>query len=258
MRRGEVLPEGTHLRIGSIWLWCVCFGVASAADPPAGAQSAREALERLRLGNQAYVAAQFDPARNGAARRAELAGGQHPFATVLSCADSRVPPETIFNQGLGDLFVVRVAGAVAGQTVLGSIEYAAEHLHVPLVVVMGHSSCGAVKAAMETPPPAKPDPAGVNLERILSAIRPSLPRALSYGDQWANAVYASVEQNIGDVIRLSPVLAEMGEAGKVILVGAFYDLNSGKVHFSEPVVFRRRSEQVSGGRSSAPVSEAHR
>lgn len=246
------------MRTGSIWFCCVCLGVASAADPQVGAQSARESLERLRQGNQAYVAGRLDPVRNGAARRAEVAGGQHPFATVVSCADSRVPPETIFNQGLGDLFVVRVAGAVAGQTVLGSIEYAAEHLHVPLVVMMGHSSCGAVKAAMENPPPAKPDPAGLNLERILSAIRPSLPRALPYGDQWANAVYASVEQNVRDVVRLSPVLAEMGEAGKVIFVGAFYDLNSGKVHFSEPVVFRHRSEHLSGGRSPAPVSEAHR
>ena len=246
------------MRTGSMWLWCVCFGVASAADPQAGAQAAREALERLRQWNQAYVAGQFDPARNGAGRRAEVGGGQHPFATVLSCADSRVPPETIFNQGLGDLFVVRVAEAVAGQTVLGSIEYAAEHLHVPLVVVMGHSSCGAVKAAMESPPPAKPEPAGLNLERILSAIRPSLPRAFPYGDQWVNAVYASVEQNVGDIVRLSPVLAEMGEAGKVTFVGAFYDLNSGKVHLSEPVVFRRRSEHLSGRTSPAPVSEVHR
>jgi carbonic anhydrase len=118
------------------------------------------------------------------------------------------------------------------------VEYAAEHLQVPLVVVMGHTSCGAVKAAMETPPPAKPDPAGINLERILAAIRPSLERAAPTGDRWANAVYASVDQNLKDIVRGSPVLNELGESGKVMFVGAVYELESGKVNFSEPVEFR--------------------
>jgi carbonic anhydrase len=113
----------------------------------------------LRTGNQQYLAGQFDLLRIGPAARARVAESQHPFATVLTCSDSGVPPEIIFSQGLGDLFVVRVAGAVPDQAVLGGIEYAAEHLHVPLVVVMGHLARGAVKSAMESSPPIKPAPA---------------------------------------------------------------------------------------------------
>jgi carbonic anhydrase len=155
-----------------------------------------------------------------------------------------VPPEPIFNQGLGDLFVVRTAGAVADQAVLGSMEYAAEHLHVPLVVVMGHTSCGAVKAAMETPAPAKPDPAQLNLERILSAIRPSLPGTPGHGNAWADAVYASTEHSLSDVVHHSPVLAHMGESGAVLMVSAVYELESGKVHFSKPLEFHAAHSRV--------------
>lgn len=210
-----------------------CLAVAAAALAGEPAVTAKQGLERLRRGNAAYQAGKIDVSRAGAERRAEVAGSQHPFATVLTCSDSRVPAELIFNQGLGDLFVVRTAGAVADQVVLGSIEYAAEHLHVPLVVVMGHTSCGAVKAAMETPAPAKPDPAGLNLERILSAIRHGLEHAAPTGDRWANSVYASVDQNLDNIGRHSPVLAELGESGKVLFVGAVYELDSGKVNFSD-------------------------
>lgn len=238
------------MTIRVIWACLLCWS-AAAAEPAA---AARQGLERLRLGNEAFRAEKIDVTRAATARRMEVARGQHPFATVLTCADSRVPAELIFNQGLGDLFVVRTAGAVPDQAVLGSIEYAAEHLGVPLVEVMGHTSCGAVKAAMDsrdTPPPARPDPAGVNLERILSDIRPSLRHAAPHGDHWISAVYASVEQHIGDAVRLSPVLAELGESGKVMLVGAVYELESGKVHFSEPVAFRARPN-----RAAAPAVAA--
>jgi carbonic anhydrase len=221
----------------SIWIWyfCVAFAAVASAQPASVHIDGREALDRLRAGNQRYLAGQFDLVRIGKAARARVAESQQPFATVLTCSDSRVPPEIIFSQGLGDVFVVRVAGAVPDQAVLGSIEYAAEHLHVPLVVIMGHLACGAVKSAMESPPPAKPDPAQANIERILSAIRPSLSHAQPQGDKWANAVHASVDQNIDDAIRLSPVLAESVTSGKVMLVGAVYDLGSGRVDFSKPV-----------------------
>lgn len=224
-------------------LVCLCAGTCSAADSPIASHAGPDALARLRQGNQTYLADRFAGSTQlGPARRAEVMMGQHPFATIVSCADSRVPPEIVFGQGLGDLFVIRVAGAVAGPTVLGSIEYAAEHLHVPLVVVMGHTSCGAVKAAMETPAPVKKDLAGANLEQILGAIRPSLAHALPYGDAWLNAVYSSVEQNIADVLRLSPVLDEMAESGKVIFVGAVYELESGRVHFSEAVTLKHHAQ----------------
>lgn len=230
-------------------------GVSTAAAGAAPPDSAAAGLECLRRGNEAYVATQTDTSRWGPERRVAVAAGQHPFASVLTCADSRVPPELIFSQGLGDLFVVRTAGAVADRAVLGSLEYAAEHLHVPLLVVMGHSSCGAVKAAMESHAPLKPEPAGLNLEHILSAIRPSLARAPRTGDPWRNSVYASVEQNLSDVIRLSPVLAELGREGKVRLVGAFYDLESGKVQFSEPVVIP--TPRAAAHPAAGHATEAH-
>jgi len=231
MNRNMKMPTA-FLSMGLLAVFASVY--LAASDQKASPQAAKEGLERLRHGNAAFIAEQFDLHRVGATRRIELATGQKPFATILSCADSRVPPEVVFSQGLGDLFVVRVAGAVADKAVLGSVEYAAEHLGVPLVVVMGHLSCGAVKAAMDSKPPARVDPAGVNLEQILSSIRPALPRARTEGDKWGNAVYASVEQNVGDVVRRSPVLAELAGEGKILLVGAVYDLRSGKVTFSEP------------------------
>ena len=231
------MTTGKRMTWAALACLAAAAGAARAGDP---AITAKQGLERLRRGNAAYQAGKIDVSRAGAERRAEVAGGQHPFATVLTCSDSRVPAELIFNQGLGDLFVVRTAGAVADQAALGSIEYAAEHLHVPLVVVMGHTSCGAVKAAMETPAPAKPEPAELNLERILSAIRPSLAHAAPTGDRWVNSVYASVDQNLDDLMRLSPVLAELGESGKAMFVGAVYQLDSGRVNFSDQAVLRAR------------------
>ncbi len=235
-------------------LSAACFSTLSltASDPPAGA--GREGLERLRRGNAAFIAQQFDSSRINAPRRVEVSTGQKPFAIILSCADSRVPPEVVFTQGLGDLFVVRVAGAVMDKAVLGSVEYGAEHLHVPLIVVMGHTSCGAVRAAMDSKAPAKIEPAHANIEHILAAIRPALPRARPGGDPWVNAVYASVERNVGDVVRLSPVLAELGVEGKVTLVGAVYDLASGKVTFSEPASVPHVTHKESGQGSKATAA----
>jgi carbonic anhydrase len=201
------------------------------AEAASGTVNVRTALDKLRRGNEIYAAGNFDPARASASRRVELVKGQHPFAVVLTCADSRVPPELIFDQGLGDLFVIRTAGAVADSAVLGSIEYATEHLHVPLVVVMGHSSCGAVKAALE-PAGHGPDIAS-NLTKLVAAIRPALAHMKSGGDVWENAVYASIGQNLSDIFRLSPMLTHMRHSNEAAFVGAFYHLDSGKVDFIE-------------------------
>src|SRR5260370_2359171 len=116
--------------------------------------SAEQASDRLKKGNEKFVADKSVSQELGLDRRRELAKGQHPFAIVLTCADSRVAPEFIFNQGLGDLFVLRVAGSIADPFVLRSMEYAVEHLHVPLIVLLGHEKCGAVEAALgeEKPP----------------------------------------------------------------------------------------------------------
>src|SRR5438876_10670259 len=118
------------------------------SDQPSVAPS--EAISRLKEGNGRYAGGNLQHPGQTTERRAELANTQHPFATIVSCSDSRVPPEIVFDQGLGDLFVVRVAGNVIDDHALGSIEYAVDHLGVRLIVVLGHQSCGAVKAAKET------------------------------------------------------------------------------------------------------------
>ena len=169
-----------------------------------------QALERLLAGNQRYVAARQKYPDQTAARRAELSGGQHPFAIVLGCADSRVPPEVIFDQGLGDLFVVRVAGNVVDDVVLGSIEYAAAHLHTSLVVVLGHSKCGAVGATI----------AGGELEGHLpdlaAAIQPAVDQARSLpGDLLDNAVVANATMVAEQLRSAEPVLSELVCAGKL-------------------------------------------
>ena len=240
------------LEVGAILLITpLCIFAEATATPVAG-ETPQTALVRLKHGNDEYVAEHADVSHRGLLRRRELVSGQHPFAVVLSCADSRVPPELIFNQGLGDLFVIRVAGAVTDYAVRGSVEYAAEHLHTPLVVVMGHTSCGAVKAAMDTPPIDHPDAEHANLEHILASIRPSLPRAPKVGNAWTNAVYSSVEQNVSDLVRMSPVLAHLGEQGKLTFVGAVYDLDTGHVTFSEPVELPHGTPHKA--QSSKPVS----
>src|SRR6476660_2417700 len=122
----------------------------------------------LKIGNAHHVRHQYQHPHETIARQRELVAGQHPPAEVLSCADSRVPPEIIFDQGLGDLFVVRVAGNVATDTEIGSLEYGAEHLHIPLLVVLGHESCGAVTAAVEG------GEAEGHIAALVSLIRPAV------------------------------------------------------------------------------------
>ncbi|HUV35805.1 MAG TPA: carbonic anhydrase, partial [Patescibacteria group bacterium] len=147
-----------------------------------------EAFEALMAGNGRYVAGAPVHPRQTAARRAETAGGQHPFAVVITCADSRVPPEILFDQGIGDLFVIRVAGNITGNAVVGSVEYAAEHLGVPLVVVLGHTHCGAVNAAIVG------DGTPGRIAHIVGRIAPAVDRARELpGELAGNVVRANVE-----------------------------------------------------------------
>jgi len=141
---------------------------ASSAGPGI---SPDEALKKLIDGNNRFVQSAQAQKDIGNNRRTELTKGQHPFAVILSCSDSRVPPEHIFDQGLGDIFVVRVAGNVADSIELGSVEYAAEHLGVPLILVLGHQSCGAVKATVDG---GKPEG---NIESIVKKIAPAVKKA---------------------------------------------------------------------------------
>jgi carbonic anhydrase len=181
-------------------------------------------LRELKAGNDHHATKRYQHPHQTAERQRELSSGQHPHATILSCADSRVAPEIVFDQGLGDLFDVRVAGNVAGDAEIASIEYAAEHLHTPLLVVMGHQKCGAVTAAAEA------GEAQGHLPSLLALIRPAVEKARGEsGDLVENAVRINVE-NVVRQLRLSkPVLAPLVDRKELQVVGAVYSLDTGKV-----------------------------
>jgi carbonic anhydrase len=198
-------------------------------DTPAGA------LERLIAGNARFVKDAASALPIDAEKRQAQVSGQSPFAIVLSCADSRVPPEVIFNAGLGELFVVRTAGEVTDKAVLASVEYGAEHLKAPLLVVMGHETCGAVKAAVEAKPGAPS--MGPNLDALIGSIRPAFARMSAPADldHLRDAILANVEQVVNDILVKSAVVKRLAAGGELQLVGAYYEFASGRVRFSEPV-----------------------
>jgi carbonic anhydrase len=217
----------------------------SGAEPQAGlaavasAKEAAAALVRLQAGNDRFVKGVSQPAALDAARREVLAKGQEPFALILSCADSRVPPEHVFNVGLGDLFTIRTVGEVIDRSVLAGVEYGVEHLHIPLVVVMGHESCGAVKAAVD-----KHDKSlGPNLDYVVNAIRPATTRTKQERGEIKDAILANVEQVINDMLGKSEILRHAMESGSMQVVGAYYEF-TGRVTFSEPVTGARATSHT--------------
>ena len=188
-------------------------------------------LKELQAGNARFVGGKPNHPDESKARRAELAKGQHPKAAVLGCADSRVPPELVFDEGLGDLFVVRVAGNVADPVDVGSIEYAVEHLGVGLVVVLGHHSCGAVKATADAGGKAEG-----NIGAIVSEIAPAVEQAkASPGKEGLvdDAVHVNARRTAGALVERSPVLKKAVEEKKVKIVAAVYDLKTGQVEFEK-------------------------
>ena len=195
--------------------------------------SATAALERLKEGNRRFVASmQSEDNRLGHLQRAELAKGQNPFAVILGCSDSRVPAELVFDQGLGDLFVIRVAGNIVAPSQIGSVEFAVEQFGVPLVVVLGHSQCGAVEATVQslTRGEGMPSP---NIAAIVHRIRPVVEPLLG-GDPdrlMANAVRANVVASVGQLLHGSGFLERQVRAGALVVVGAEYSLQSGEVEF---------------------------
>ena len=192
-------------------------------------------IARLKAGNERFVSDPATPPPADVEKRKALVKGQTPFAMVLSCADSRVPPEMIFNVGLGELFIIRTAGQVTDKAVLASIEYGAEHLNVPLLVVMGHDSCGAVKAAIETK--AGAPSLGPNLDALIGAIKPAFERMSTPADldHLRDAVLANVEEVVNDILTSSAVVKHLVGIGTLQMVGAFYELDTGRVRFSKPV-----------------------
>jgi len=182
----------------------------------------------LTEGNSRYIAGQTAKKGSGEEFRSELAKGQHPFAVIVACSDSRVAPEIVFDQDLGKIFVVRTAGNVVDPIALGSIEYAVEHLHAPLVVVLGHESCGAVKATIES----KGEPEG-NIGAIVKKIMPAVKRAKASLKQGEDLTYRSVIENVKEVAetirKKSKIVSHEMHEGKVKLVGAYYSISTGKV-----------------------------
>lgn len=182
--------------------------------------------ERTQVANNSYENLGMTPAE-AAKRRAELAHSQHPFAIIVGCADSRVPPEIVFDQGLGDLFVLRVAGNVIDDHSLGSIEYAVDHLAVRLIVVLGHQRCGAVQAAKETI--AAKGKAPGHIQSLVAAIEPAV--AATVNGDLETTVKANVEHVVQALRASTPVLKTKVESGDVSVIGGYYELDSGGVTF---------------------------
>jgi carbonic anhydrase len=187
-------------------------------------ERARQALEMLLAGNHRYASAHLEHPRQNPERRACITGCQTPIAAVLGCADSRVPPEVIFDQGLGDLFVVRVAGNVLDPVVVESLEYAAHHLDVPLILVLGHSSCGAVTAVAS----CREDQGRVS--RLSEFISPAVNQAEGEdGEIVENACRVNIRRVSEELSTESIALSMRVNDGELEIVPAYYDLATGTV-----------------------------
>ncbi|MBY0307233.1 MAG: hypothetical protein K2Q09_00680 [Phycisphaerales bacterium] len=233
---------------------------AGAAVEDASVETARtadEALALLREGNQRWLDGSVQNPSSGVLRRKTTAeSGQRPFAVVLTCADSRIPVERVFDRGVGEVFVARVAGNVNGPHESGTIEYAAEHLNVPLLVVMGHSKCGAVKATAEG------GQVSPNIASLVESIKPAVERAkkLNPSLEGAELVEAAVRENVWqsvfDLYKSSPTVVEMVRAGRLKVVGAVLDISSGKVDWMGEHPWQEAIVGAFSTRSAEPAGEA--
>lgn len=201
------------------WLWNV-----QPAHAAPTALSPDEALQRLLDGNRRFVTQQRQYPNQSAKRLSEIAQAQHPYATILSCADSRVTAEIIFDEGLGDLFDVRVAGNIVTPETLGSLEYAAVLLETPVLMVLGHERCGAVTAAV------KGEALPGSIAQFVAPIAPAVKQSKDLpGDPVENAVVANVRYQVSQLTKRSPLLAQRVQSGKLTIVGGRYDLDTGEV-----------------------------
>jgi carbonic anhydrase len=220
----------TRILCLGVVLSLTCFGLAqqphSAPPTSQAAPTADQAWDSLMEGNRRFVAGK-PQARALVSLRRKLAAGQSPKAIILSCSDSRVGPELVFDQSLGDVFVVRTAGNVADAVALGSIEYAVDHLHSPLLVVLGHQKCGAVNAACsgEKMP-------SQNLDAVVEKINPAVAQAKTYAkadDLVESAIKENVHQSAKDVLANSEIIRGAVSSGKLKVIEAEYELDTGKV-----------------------------
>ncbi len=197
----------------------VLVPLSVSAIPP------KEALDRLQKGNQRYMNDRLEHPNRSLERRESLQAAQEPFATILGCSDSRVSPEIVFDQGIGDLFVVRIAGNVVGDIELDSIEYSAFYLHASLVLVMGHENCGAVNAVLHHQT-SNIEAVAEKIEQSIKGISLTMPNAVE------KAVKANV-RNVVQQLKATPVLGRLIEEGKLKIVGGYYNLKSGEVELLE-------------------------
>ncbi|MEP2773982.1 MAG: carbonic anhydrase [Fulvivirga sp.] len=184
----------------------------------------QEVLDRLKSGNERFVTDKLEGNMQDSSRRGSLTGGQQPHTIVLSCADSRVVPELAFDAGLGELFVVRVAGNVANTSSIASIEYAVAHLGTEVIVVLGHESCGAVTAAIGG------GDNGHNINHLLSHVTPAIA-ASGDGAEVNSVVKKNAELTVQELSNRSSIIKNAVEQGKLKVVPAYYNLGSGKVDF---------------------------
>lgn len=203
--------------------------------------SAHEALERLREGNRRFVAEnRSQEVLSSQNRRRQVAAAQEPFAIILGCSDSRVPAEIVFDQGLGDLFVIRVAGNIVAPSQIGSVEFAAERYGTPLVVVLGHSSCGAILATVEELRRRTEDQSR-NLRSIVDRIRPSVEALMETDVRHDHdalvhqAVRANIRVSASHLRHGSELLEQRIQKGQLLVVGAEYSLETGEVEFFDGV-----------------------
>src|SRR5947199_9502968 len=211
----------------TVFTTIACLSVAAlvlAADHPASSVPADTTLAKLKEGNLRFATSQVSQSKPTAARRKETVQGQDPFAIIVGCADSRTPPELIFDQNLGDLFVVRTAGNLVDDHALGSIEYAVAHLGARLVVVLGHQRCGAVKAALES------DHAPGHIESLVRDIQPAVKAAKG---KPGDALAAAITENARQVAAQIKAKAALGDLVKEVrIVSAVYDLDTGKIDWA--------------------------
>ncbi len=222
-----------NVRFASLLVVCSLFvgnQLGRAADPAHPDQpmiSPAEAISKLKEGNGRYTSGNLQHPGQTAERRTELAKTQHPFAAIVSCSDSRVPPEIVFDQGLGDLFIVRVAGNVINDEGLGSIEYTVDHLGTRLILVLGHQRCGAVDAAKQTI--ASKGKAPGHIQSLVTAIKPAVEATTK--DDLETTIKANVKNVVQALRSSTPILKAEVDSGKIQVVGGYYSLDTGAVTF---------------------------
>jgi carbonic anhydrase len=217
-------------RFLAITLLLSALAISAIASEEKSGVSSEQAIQKLMEGNARFVSGNVTHPDQSTDRRTELVSEQHPFVIIVGCSDSRVLPEIIFDQGLGDVFVVRTAGEVMDNVTLASIEYAVEHLNVPLIVVLGHDSCGAVTAVI------KDEEVLGHLGSLVNFIQPAVDEAKVEGNE-KQLLNNSINNNVKNVVKelntSKPILSEKVKEGELKVVGACYHLDNGTIEILE-------------------------